>query len=203
MVISRHSWAWGVEVIHTLGVLEARRLTPIGRRSSWWLLSESGRDESIRTDEEMVRGESTETTGGSLTPHHDLSHQRRAADRALSPSLDIVRALVVRDLHRQRCVNMAPPARSRPTDASSAGASTLRAGFASESYPSYTLDNLGAKYRDRKSNRTITLAGSEAFVDATSRAAIKSPFEGDVVCNFDQMVRSGVLVSESRAGLRR
>ena len=72
--------------------------------------------------------------------------------------------------------------------AGGAGASTLRAGFASDEYPSYTFDNIGAKYRDRKLNRVMTLAGSEAFVDATSRAAIRSPFEGDVVCNFDQMV---------------
>lgn len=36
----------------------------------------------------------------------------------------------------------------------------------------------------------INLAGSESYVDATSRAFIKSPFEADVVCNFDQMVCS-------------
>ncbi|KAK4704497.1 actin-related protein 5, partial [Phenoliferia sp. Uapishka_3] len=67
------------------------------------------------------------------------------------------------------------------------GATTLKAGFSTSFAPSYTIDNLGAKYRDRKTNRIITLAGSEAFVDATSRAAVKSPFEGDVVANFDQM----------------
>lgn len=70
------------------------------------------------------------------------------------------------------------------------GATTLRAGWSSEAYPRIVMDNVGAKYRDRKTNRNVMLAGSEAYVDATSRAAVKSAFEGDIVCNFDQMVSS-------------
>lgn len=32
------------------------------------------------------------------------------------------------------------------------------------------------------------LAGSEAYVDNVSKAAVKSAFEGDIVINFDPMV---------------
>ncbi|GAA5961809.1 hypothetical protein JCM21900_003317 [Sporobolomyces salmonicolor] len=67
------------------------------------------------------------------------------------------------------------------------GATTLRAGFSSADSPAIEIDNINAKYRDRKSNRAVMLSGGEVYVDATSRSNVRSPFEGDVVCNFDVM----------------
>lgn len=67
------------------------------------------------------------------------------------------------------------------------GATTLRAGWATDTSPRLVTDNIGARYRDRKVNETYLLAGSESYVDASSRSGVRSAFEGDVVCNFDQM----------------
>jgi hypothetical protein len=94
----------------------------------------------------------------------------------------------------REAVEQPPPSRDWHKFTSSSiildnGASTLRAGWSAEDAPRIVTENLGAKYRDRKTNRNILLTGSEAYVDATSRGNIKSPFEGDIVANFDQMVR--------------
>ncbi|ORY89031.1 hypothetical protein BCR35DRAFT_262595 [Leucosporidium creatinivorum] len=92
----------------------------------------------------------------------------------------------------REAVEQPPPARDWANYASSAivldnGASNMRAGWATENAPRITSENVVAKYKDRKTNRNMLLAGSEAYADATSRGAVKSPFEGDVLVNFDQM----------------
>lgn len=69
------------------------------------------------------------------------------------------------------------------------GATTLRAGWGTERDPRIVVDNIAAKYKDRKFNRQVMLAGGEVFVDATSRANTRVPYENDVVVNFDAMVR--------------
>lgn len=68
------------------------------------------------------------------------------------------------------------------------GSFEFRAGFASASSPSVVFDNVVSKYRDRKKNINVLLAGGDAFADAQSRGSIRSPFDGDVVCGFDVMV---------------
>ncbi|BGP57001.1 hypothetical protein JCM8202_004564 [Rhodotorula sphaerocarpa] len=67
------------------------------------------------------------------------------------------------------------------------GATMLRAGWSSEQDPRLQIDNLASKYRDRKSNRSVLLAGAEVYVDATSRAHVRAPHEGDVVTSADVM----------------
>ncbi|GAA6043983.1 hypothetical protein JCM8097_003422 [Rhodosporidiobolus ruineniae] len=67
------------------------------------------------------------------------------------------------------------------------GATTLRAGYSSSPAPPIVVENINAKYKDRKFNRQVMLAGQEVYVDATSRSNTRVPFEGDVVCNFDVM----------------
>lgn len=73
------------------------------------------------------------------------------------------------------------------------GSHELRAGFASNGssaeLPSLAFENVIAKYKDRKRNVNYMLAGSDCFSDAQSRSAIRSPFDGDVVINFEVMVR--------------
>lgn len=88
------------------------------------------------------------------------------------------------------CVSLrAHPAPPVQANARLHSSSTLRAGWSGDADPRVVTPNFGARYRDRRTNRTIMLAGNEAYADATSKTNIKSPFEGDVVCNFDQMVR--------------
>lgn len=70
------------------------------------------------------------------------------------------------------------------------GASTLRAGWSAEAGPRLVTENVATRYKERKGNRTVMLAGGEAYADNSSRGSIKSPFEGDLVVNFDVMVRS-------------
>jgi len=79
---------------------------------------------------------------------------------------------------------------SPPTLCIDNGATTLRAGFTNLSQPYLDLENIGAKYKDRKLNTTVHLAGGEVYVDTASRSSTRVPYEGDVVCNFDVMVSS-------------
>lgn len=78
------------------------------------------------------------------------------------------------------------------------GATTLRAGWSREQDPRFAIDNLVSKYRDRKSNRSVLLAGSEVYVDATSRAHVRAPHEADVVTSPDVMVRLWLSLSLER-----
>ena len=56
-----------------------------------------------------------------------------------------------------------------------------------------TLPPVVSRYRDRKLGRTYTFAGSNAYVDATTRGQIRSAFEAGtgIVSNWDVM--EGVL----------
>lgn len=67
------------------------------------------------------------------------------------------------------------------------GATHLRAGWSTDSSPRLVTENIGSRYKDRKIGETYLLAGTEAYVDASSRSGVKSAFEGDIICNFDQM----------------
>lgn len=107
----------------------------------------------------------------------------------------------------REAVEQPPPSRDWASFASSAivldnGASTMRAGWAAENAPRIVSENVVAKYKDRKTNHNMLLAGSEAYADATSRGAVKSPYEGDVLVNFDQMVRPVLLLSSCRTSKR-
>ncbi|KAN0062909.1 Actin-related protein 5 [Thecaphora frezii] len=74
------------------------------------------------------------------------------------------------------------------------GSSELRAGFslASSSHPlpaapAYYYDNYVSKVRDRKKNLSLLMAGNDVYADGLTRGAIRSPFDADVVCNWDAM----------------
>jgi actin-related protein 5 len=81
-----------------------------------------------------------------------------------------------------------PPAQTTEHTMLCQGSSELRAGWATESSPRLACENITARFRERKAQRPILLAGGEVYVDATSRANTKAPYDGDVVCNFDAMV---------------
>lgn len=69
------------------------------------------------------------------------------------------------------------------------GSARFRAGWGSEfaQGPRIDVDNIVAKYKDRKTNRNIALAGAQIYGDTLSKQTAKAPFEGDIVCNFDAM----------------
>ena len=69
------------------------------------------------------------------------------------------------------------------------GSSRFRAGWASEhaTGPRLDVENVISRYKDRKSNKNITLAGAQVYADTVSKQSAKTPYENDVVCNFDAM----------------
>lgn len=69
----------------------------------------------------------------------------------------------------------------------------MRAGFAiasTSTAPSFSFENVVSKFRERKKNNAIMLAGSDCYSDAQSRTGLKSPFDGDVVTNLEIMENS-------------
>jgi actin-related protein 5 len=47
-----------------------------------------------------------------------------------------------------------------------------------------------SKYRDRKINQSVLLVGNDIYTDATAKSNAKSAFDGNVVYNFETMVRN-------------
>lgn len=70
----------------------------------------------------------------------------------------------------------------------SSGATSFRYGFAGGSPFSWL--NSVSRYRERKTNKPILLFGDATNLDATSRAQSKQPWEGDLLLNFDALVRT-------------
>lgn len=67
------------------------------------------------------------------------------------------------------------------------GATTMRWGFASSSVPR-CQPNIIAKYKERKSNRPLLLFGNSVELEGGAKAQTKTPWEGDVLLNFDALV---------------
>ncbi|KAF8473469.1 hypothetical protein BDZ91DRAFT_845901 [Kalaharituber pfeilii] len=65
------------------------------------------------------------------------------------------------------------------------GSWQLRAGFSIDQHPRCAYTPQVARYRDRKALKTYTICGNDVFADAASRSQAKSPFDGNVVSNFD------------------
>jgi len=74
------------------------------------------------------------------------------------------------------------------------GSNTLRWGFGSSSNPveeprPFTGPNAVAKYKDRKTNKPLLLFGEAIDSESGARGQAKTPWEGDVLLNFDALVR--------------
>ncbi|KAK4057110.1 Nuclear actin-protein involved in chromatin remodeling [Microbotryomycetes sp. JL221] len=67
------------------------------------------------------------------------------------------------------------------------GATSIRAGWSTDSAPRVSTDNVCSKYRDRRINQAIVLPGKAAYLDHATRQNLKTPFEGDVVINHDHV----------------
>jgi actin-related protein 5 len=67
------------------------------------------------------------------------------------------------------------------------GSTTIRYGFATSQTPQSGL-NIIAKYRDRRTNRPILLFGDAVDAESGAKSQSKTPWEGDVLLNFDALV---------------
>jgi len=67
------------------------------------------------------------------------------------------------------------------------GSTTIRWGFGTSSTP-YTSPNAVAKYKERKTNKPLLLFGEAIDSESGARAQAKTPWEGDVLLNFDALV---------------
>ncbi|PSS06632.1 hypothetical protein PHLCEN_2v3588 [Hermanssonia centrifuga] len=66
------------------------------------------------------------------------------------------------------------------------GSTNLRFGFATSSSPR-SVANVVAKYKDRKQNRPLLLFGDGVDAESGARAQARTPWEGDVLLNFDAL----------------
>lgn len=69
------------------------------------------------------------------------------------------------------------------------GAENVRAGLTNASSPCNVFPNLVAKHRDRKTNIALTLVGNDIYREAsfypTIRSNAKSPYDGQLISNWD------------------
>ncbi|KAH7100193.1 actin-like ATPase domain-containing protein [Auriculariales sp. MPI-PUGE-AT-0066] len=66
------------------------------------------------------------------------------------------------------------------------GASNLRYGFASAAEP-FVQPNIVSRYKDRRITGTVLLFGEAVDIEATTRTQSRTPWEGDLLLNFDAM----------------
>lgn len=74
------------------------------------------------------------------------------------------------------------------------GSSTLRYGFALDPETGKTRlnpfsgPNIVSRFKDRRSNNPVLLFGDSVEFDSGARAQARTPWEGDVLLNFDALV---------------
>ncbi|KAG6919454.1 hypothetical protein DXG01_005713 [Tephrocybe rancida] len=66
------------------------------------------------------------------------------------------------------------------------GSTNIRWGFADRERP-FQGPNVIAKYKERKTNKPLLLFGKGVDLDSGSKAQAKTPWEGDVLLNFDAL----------------
>ncbi|BFZ61373.1 Actin-related protein 5 [Saitoella coloradoensis] len=67
------------------------------------------------------------------------------------------------------------------------GSWNLRAGYATDTTPRFSIESLYAKHRDRRLNKTYQLVGNDIVADPLARLSAKSPFDGPIVSNYEIM----------------
>lgn len=50
------------------------------------------------------------------------------------------------------------------------------------------FDNVVSKYRDRRLNQSVLAVGMDALADPAAKSNARSPFDNNVVCDFEKMV---------------
>lgn len=77
------------------------------------------------------------------------------------------------------------------------GSTTLRYGFSSAIDP-FEGPNVVAKYKERKYNRPLLLFGDAIDAESGAKGQARTPWEGDVLLNFDALVCSPLYLSPAR-----
>jgi hypothetical protein len=67
------------------------------------------------------------------------------------------------------------------------GASNLRFGYSTMESPRVAM-NAAAKYKERRTNKPLLVFGEAIETDTAAKSQIKTPWEGDVLLNFDALV---------------
>ncbi|KAG0784336.1 hypothetical protein G6F57_012168 [Rhizopus arrhizus] len=67
------------------------------------------------------------------------------------------------------------------------GSKQCRAGWATENDPSLVFDNVVSKYKDRRLNTNVLAVGMDALADPAAKSSSRSPFDSNVVCDFERM----------------
>lgn len=73
------------------------------------------------------------------------------------------------------------------------GSTNLRWGFGTSSTP-YAGPNAVAKYKERKTNKPLLLFGEGIDSESGARGQTRTPWEGDVLLNFDALVSPTMLL---------
>lgn len=66
------------------------------------------------------------------------------------------------------------------------GATSFRWGFSQ--HEPYTAPNVVAKYKERRNNKPLLLFGEAVDCETGARGQARTPWEGDVLLNFDALV---------------
>ncbi|OZJ06870.1 hypothetical protein BZG36_00026 [Bifiguratus adelaidae] len=67
------------------------------------------------------------------------------------------------------------------------GSYQCRAGWANETRPRVAFDSIVSKYKDRRTNTSTHAVGNEIYQDKTALTNAKSPFDANIVCEFERM----------------
>ena len=59
------------------------------------------------------------------------------------------------------------------------------------------FDNVVSKYRDRRLNESVLAVGMDALADPAAKSNMRSPFESNVVCDFERMVSTVAMIIHS------
>ena len=65
------------------------------------------------------------------------------------------------------------------------GKTGIRVGMAGKVDPFLNFPCLSARYKDRKTNKVATFVGNDVFIESTVKATMRSPFDGEMVTNWD------------------
>ena len=80
------------------------------------------------------------------------------------------------------------------------GSTNLRFGFATSASPMSAM-NVVAKFKERKQNKPLLLFGDAVDVESGARTQARTPWEGDVLLNFDALVSGESMLSCTRRAL--
>lgn len=80
------------------------------------------------------------------------------------------------------------------------GSSSLRFGFATSTTPQ-VAPNIVSKYKERKAGKQLLLFGDAVDAESGARSQAKTPWEGDVLLNFDALVSTALNRDKSKGHL--